>query len=165
MAPALVLAPRCPLYSCFCFVFLRRPSAKTNDSNWTEEIRGWMYCTCPQCETNQRVGGGCDHWRCQKSVTLRAVKWGEKKVLSFLSGVVKIQPCVYKELLVDPSGKVMKETSRHFFKIYFYWTINEYYKIKALVCFVFLTDLLYGSVGTFWLLLWVVTSELFLFGA
>lgn len=29
----------------------------------------------------------------------------------------------------------MKETSRHFFRIYFYWTINEHYKIKATVVY------------------------------
>lgn len=32
----------------------------------------------------------------------------------------KTKPRVYKELLADPSGRVMKETSRHFFKMYFY---------------------------------------------
>lgn len=46
-----------------------------------------------------------------------------------------VKPHVYKELLAEPSGEVMKETSRHFFKIYFYWTINEYYKIKASVVY------------------------------
>lgn len=47
----------------------------------------------------------------------------------------RVRHHVYKEL-ADASGKVMKETSRHFFKIYFYWTINEYYKMKASVVFV-----------------------------
>lgn len=50
---------------------------------------------------------------------------GEKRGLNSLSSR-KIKPHVYKELLADPSGEVMKETSRHFFKIYFYGTINEY---------------------------------------
>lgn len=65
--------------------------------------------------------------------------WDDKRKeggfeFSFQSGKKKIKPCVYKELLVDPSGKDMKETLRHFFKIYFYWTINEYNRIKASPC-------------------------------
>lgn len=47
----------------------------------------------------------------------------------------------------------MKETSRHFFKIYFYWTINEYYKIKAstvYVSFFSLTDLHTHVGGSFY---------------
>lgn len=38
----------------------------------------------------------------------------------------KTKPRVYKALLAEPGGGVLKETSRHFFKIYFYGTINEY---------------------------------------
>lgn len=51
---------------------------------------------------------------------------GEKRGLNSVSSRKKIKPHVYKEPLADPSGEVMKETSRHFFKIYFYGTINEY---------------------------------------
>lgn len=38
----------------------------------------------------------------------------------------KTRPRVYKAPLAEPGGGVLKETSRHFFKIYFYGTINEY---------------------------------------
>lgn len=59
----------------------------------------------------------------QRSKVSEAIGWrlsldcaeGGDRGLNSLSSQ-KIKPRVYKELVADPSGRVMKETSRHFFK-------------------------------------------------